>query len=226
MFATCESGYVLEEIDEDTETLELNETSATLNMLFNCLHYPPEPYAEPPKSPQPRGDYTIQFRSPLESSIPFPILPSLLRLADKFAFTDELTHCLRSHLSAYISTYPLRVYGYAVELGMDAVAAKASMFLLDPPISSYSVEDMKAVPSAEALQKLVLLHNHRITKLKEILEGEAIFPYDYGFCSKHGQKTRNLWKQRKEQIVPKIQAGTFTACQSFHGLPHVSYTVF
>ncbi|KAJ3482060.1 hypothetical protein NLI96_g7227 [Meripilus lineatus] len=211
MFATCDSGYVLDMLDEEAETLELNEPSATLNMLFNCLHYPPEPYTEPPKSA--KEDFTrVQFKSSPESSIPFPILPPLLRLADKFAFTDELTHCLRSHLSAYVATYPLRVYGYAVELGMDAVAAKASMFLLDPPISSYSAEDMKAVPSAEALQRLVLLHDYRITKLKEILGGESIFPHDYGLCSKHGHKTRNLWEQRKTQVLPKIQAGTFTFC--------------
>ncbi len=209
MFATCEAGYVLDMIDDDAETLELNESSASLNMLFNFLHYPPESYIEPPTRKS-RKDYDftrVQFTTPESSSIPFPILPQLLRLADKYAFTEELSECLRSHLSAYVSTYPLRVYGYAVELGMDVVAAKASMFLLDPPISSYSPEDMKAVPSAEALQRLVLLHDYRINKLKGILVGEVIFPHDYGLCSKHGQKTKNFWEYRKNYVLPKIQAG-------------------
>ena len=212
MFATCESGYVVHMLDEDEETLDMPEPSSTLIMLFNFLHYPPEPYLEHRKTKELLGsdyDYTkIQpLSAPSEIIIPFPILPLLLRLSDKYRFTQENTTCLYSHLTAYASTYPLRVYGYAIELGLESVAAKTSIYLLHPPLSSYSPEDMKVIPTAEALQKLVRLHDYRIKKLGQVLDEEVVFPYGYGLCMKHGQKTKSLWNQRKHHLNPLIQAG-------------------
>ncbi|PSR71272.1 hypothetical protein PHLCEN_2v12786 [Hermanssonia centrifuga] len=142
-----------------------------------------------------------------EATIPFPLLPSLYRLADKYAFSQDIMQALHSHLGAYVSMYPLRVYGYASELGLDKVAAKASTHLLHPPLTSYSTEEMKAIPTAEAYHKLALLHEFRTRKIRETLMNEEVFPHGYGECSRHAQRTKDLWKTRKHVVYNQIQAG-------------------
>ncbi|CAL1696460.1 unnamed protein product [Somion occarium] len=212
MFSCCESGYVFDSLDEDTHTLDLMESSTNLNLLFRFLHNPPVPYEEEKAEKSPIKSSRIHLMFP-QSAIPFPLIPSLLKLADKYALSPELTECLYSHLASYASVFPLRVYGYAVELGLDSIAAKTSMYLLDPPLSSYSVEDLKAIPTAEAYHKLVLLHDFRIKRLREILRGESIFPHGYGECSRHAQKTVFIWERRKEDILHLIEAATDVAAE-------------
>lgn len=208
MFACCESGYVLDSLDEEARMLDIIESSANLEILFQFLHNPPPPYEakidEKPKSPT---AYTRICATFPEDAVPFPIIPTLLNLADKYSFSEPLTTSLYSHLAAYASVYPLRVYGYAVQLGLEDVAAKTSMYLLAPPLSSYTVDDLKVIPTAEAYHKLVLLHDLRIKRLREILRGESIFPHGYGDCPRHSQKTVFLWERKKEDVVNLIEAG-------------------
>ncbi|THH02503.1 hypothetical protein EW026_g381 [Hermanssonia centrifuga] len=109
--------------------------------------------------------------------------------------------------------YPLRVYGYASELGLDKVAAKASTHLLHPPLTSYSTEEMKAIPTAEAYHKLALLHEFRTRKIRETLMNEEVFPHGYGECSRHAQRTKDLWKTRKHVVYNQIQAATDAAAE-------------
>ncbi|KAK7694389.1 hypothetical protein QCA50_001575 [Cerrena zonata] len=207
MFACCESGYVLDSLDEEAHTLDIIETSANLEILFQFLHNPPPPYEEKVEKPKSPTSYTRIYTSFPEDAIPFPIIPTLLTLADKYSLSEALTTSLHSHLAAYTSVFPLRVYGYAVQLGLDDVAAKTSMYLLAPPLSSYSVEDLKVIPTADAYHKLVLLHDLRIKRLREILRGESIFPHGYGDCPRHSQKTVFLWERKKEDVVNLIEAG-------------------
>ncbi|KAL4243068.1 hypothetical protein ABKN59_001017 [Abortiporus biennis] len=71
MFSCCDS--------QDSDVLELTETSSTLNILFNFLHHPPPPF---PTGSKPKGDFTRIKAVYPDSTIPFPLLPQLLRLAD------------------------------------------------------------------------------------------------------------------------------------------------
>ena len=185
--------------------MDLQESAAQLNILFHVLHHLPDAFV-PPESDKAKDFTRIQTSVP-EHAIPFPLMPALFNLADKYAFSQELTERLYSHLAAYTSTYPLRVYGLAVGLGLDKIAAKASMYLLHPPLASYSTEEMRVIPTAEAYHKLVLLHDFRIRRLKEILIEAEIFPHGYGECSRHASRANTLWANRKDQIVNKIQAG-------------------
>ena len=207
MFVCCDSGYVVDMLDEDAATLDLDESSEKLGMLFHLLHALPEPYQEEPE-PQSERDYTrIKSALPKEAAIPFPILPTLLSLADKYALSETVQHVLHTHLAAYASTYPLRVYGYATSLGLETIAARTSAFLLDPPLSSHAARDVNVIPSAEAYHKLVQLHDYRIRKLGEVLMGEEIFPHGYGKCPRHGAKTQEVWEGRKKVVIGKIRAG-------------------
>ncbi|TCD70072.1 hypothetical protein EIP91_005054 [Steccherinum ochraceum] len=208
MFACCESGYVLDTLDEDGHTLDMDESAEKLGMLFQLLHHLPEPYEET------RAGFTkLQIELPTEIAIPFPLLPTLYALADKYALSDTILQVLHTHLGAYASTYPLRVYGYATTLGVDDVAACASSFLLAPPLSSYTAADVKVVPSAPAYHRLVQLHDYRIKKLGELVMGEEIFPHGYGKCPRHGAKTQEVWEARKKVVGGKIQAATDVAAE-------------
>ncbi|KAI0786048.1 hypothetical protein C8Q75DRAFT_735152 [Abortiporus biennis] len=190
MFSCCDS--------QDSDVLELTETSSTLNILFNFLHHPPPPF---PTGSKPKGDFTRIKAVYPDSTIPFPLLPQLLRLADKYAFTEDMTKILYSHLTSYSAMYPLQVYGYAVELGLDDLASK----------TTYTSEEIKVIPTAEAYHKLVLLQQYRVKRLGEILKTETIFPHGYGLCSKHKSHTESLWEKRKEVLSTKIQPATDVA---------------
>jgi len=218
MFACCDSGYVLDMLDEDAGTLDLDESAENLSMLFRLLHARPEPYPPPTSVPKSNRDFHdrvfhIQQTLPGAQAIPFPLIPTLLTLADKYALSDAIVHVLHTHLAAYTSTHPLRVYGYAVSLGLDDVAARASMYLLDPPLSSYTAQDIAVIPSAQAYHRLVQLHDYRIKKLMAYVMGEEIFPHGYGKCPRHGAKTQDVWEERKKVVCGKIQAATDVAAE-------------
>ena len=106
MFACCESGYVLDSLDEEARTLDIIESAANLKILFQFLHNPPPPYEEKidekPKSPT---AYTRICATFPEDAIPFPIIPALLSLADKYGLSESLTTSLYSHLAAYASVF-------------------------------------------------------------------------------------------------------------------------
>lgn len=205
MFVSCDSGFQMVNtvLDEENRTLDLYEPSTELKALFHLLHAPPAPFVAPP----PSQDFTRIEETMPDATIPCPLLPALFVLADKYALSQDIVQTLRSHLAAYASTFPLQVYGCAVGLGLDTIAAEASAHLLHPPLTSYTPGEIKAIPTAEAYHQLALLHEMRIKKLGEVLENEDIFPHGYGQCNKHAQRAKFLWRQRKTVVISKIQAG-------------------
>jgi len=214
MFDCCDSGFAMSmTADDNDQTLDLDETSDVMNILLGLLHTPPPP-------PERIQQTNVEKKEPIHHSrfepgsvIPFPLLPRMLQLADKYALSENLTRSLLAHVSAHISAYPLEVYGFAAERGLLSLAVDASKYLLHPPLSSYSMRDIKDIPSPEAWHKLVLLHDVRIRGLREILLGEEIFPHGYGICSSHKDRAVSLWTQRKMDIVLKIEAGTDVAAE-------------
>ena len=212
MFQCCDSSRVVGDLDEEAETLDLHEPPAALNMLFHLLHNTPPEYAPAPRTPDggahDGADYVhIRASAPAETAIPFPLLPTLLALVDKYAVAPDIAAVCRSHLAAYAPTYPLRVYGMAVGLGLGALAARTSKFLLHPPLAAYTPDEISVIPTAEAYHRLVLLHEHRIKRLREVLAGEPIFPQNYGECSKHTHKTKARWEDKKKRIISRMEAG-------------------
>ncbi|EKM60868.1 uncharacterized protein PHACADRAFT_247071 [Phanerochaete carnosa HHB-10118-sp] len=127
-----------------------------------------------------------------------------------------------SHLAAYASTYPLRVYGMAVGMGSDVIAAKTSKYLLHPPLTSYSTSEIKCIPTAEAYHRLALLHEHRIKRLREMLIDEKIFPQGYGECKKHTQRTKTLWGVKQAMVSGQIAAATDVAGEMMVDLDQLS----
>ena len=205
MFSCCDAGYVLHDYDPDSHTLDLTESAVALDSLFRLLHSPPKRFEAPPRKRD--SDFTRVVETVPEATIPWPLLPSLFRLADKYNLSERILQSLHSHLGAYASVFPLQVYGYAVGLGLDEIAAKTSKHLLHPPLMSYTPEELRVIPTAEAYQKLLLLHDYRIKKLTEMLLNEEIFPHGYGECPRHVQHTKALWQSRKEKILGRIEAG-------------------
>jgi hypothetical protein len=207
MFDCCDSGFVMSMADDTDQVLDLDEPAEMLNILLSLLHSPPPP---------PQRQHTIYAegllaRAPIAfepgSIIPFPLLPRMLQLADKYDLSENLQQSLLAHMSSYVSSRPLEVYAFATGRGLQALAVDASKHLLHPRLAAYSPKDIKMIPSTEAWQKLVLLHDVRIRGLREILLGEEIFPHGYGTCSAHKDKTITLWGQRKMDIILKVEAG-------------------
>lgn len=222
MFESCVNGFevVSAGLDEESRTLDLYESGSVLRALFQLLHSTLAPFV-PPKSALTERDFTrIQGTFP-EATVPFPLLPALFALADKYALSQDIVRALRSHLAAYASAFPLQVYGCAVTFGLDEVAGEASAHLLHPPLTSYTADEIKVIPTAEAYHELVLLHERRIQKLKEVLGDEQIFPYGYGECKWHAQSAKTLWQQRKTVVMSKIQAG-----ETMRHVPTSSLSVF
>ncbi|KAI0702476.1 hypothetical protein BC835DRAFT_1320873 [Cytidiella melzeri] len=211
MFSCCDAGfYMVNTLDEDNKTLELHESAVVLNTLFQLLHSPPAPFvASPAEESQ---DFTRVWEHKIsEATIPWPLLPSMFVLADKYALSREVTGVLRSHLAAYASVFPLQVYGTACTLGFSDIAAEASAHLLHPPLSKYGPEEIKVIPTAEAYHQLVLLHDFRVKRLSDILGNEEVFPHGYGECSRHSQRTKIAWEGRKQAISSQIKAATDVA---------------
>lgn len=208
MFACCDTGSAVGTAagrpDSDKQVLHLAETSSTLSMLLRLVNAAPEPFERVHRVPA--NTCYIQPTFP-DAAIPFPLVPALIALAERYALRPPVLHSLHSHLAAYVSMYPLRVYGYATQLGLDELAGEASMYLLHPPLSTYTAQDISVIPTAEAYHRLVLLHNHRTTRLRVLLMEEAIFPHGYGECAKHHRNTAALWEETKEELADRILAG-------------------
>lgn len=211
MFDCCDSGFAMSTADDMDHVLDLDEPAEVLNILLSLLHTPPPP----PPLPQSKHKAYMKNHSttaqgafaPNYSVIPFPLLPQMLQLADKYALSESLQQSLLAHMSSYVSVYPLEVYAFAMGRCLQPLAIDASKYLLHPRLSAYSPKDIEIIPSPEAWQKLVLLHDIRIRGLREILQGEEIFPHGYGTCSSHRDKAIFLWQQRKIDIILKIDAG-------------------
>lgn len=211
MFDCCEGGSTLDEV------LDLEESADTLSILLSLLHTKIDPPEHIP-NPKPYGTAIRAEQYESGSVIPFPLLPTMLRLVDKYALSETVQRSLLAHLSCHTAAYPLEVYGYATAHGLRDLAADASMHLLHPPLSSYSPNDLKVIPVPEAWHELVLLHEVRIRGLRRLLLAEEIFPCGYGQCSSHKDKTLSLWKQRKNEIILRVEAGKVSYIVSTHAL--------
>lgn len=209
MFDCCDPGISTSMRSDSDQALDLDETSDVMNILLWLLHIPPPPPERTKESKVLKGSplSTDQLNFEPGSVIPFPLLPRMLQLADKYILSDNLSRSLLVHLSAHVSSYPLKVYAIAVQRGLNALAVDASKYLLHPPLSCYSLRDIKDIPTPEAWHMLVLLHDVRIRGLREILLGEEIFPHGYGTCASHKERAVSLWTQKKMDIVLKIEAG-------------------
>lgn len=187
MFALCDVAQ--------EQRLVLPEPAQALSVLLRLLHEPPsqdDPAAHP---------------------IPLPLLPALFTLADKYALSDQLAGALQAHLIAHAPTMPLRVYALAVQLGLPRLASAASAHLLATPLHEHSADEVAQIPSVRAYHALVVLHAHRVARLRETVLAEELFPKDYGLCTAHGQATRDLWTRKAHFVWGQLGAGTDVAAE-------------
>ncbi|KIJ68646.1 hypothetical protein HYDPIDRAFT_82601 [Hydnomerulius pinastri MD-312] len=210
MFSCCDQGFdfvARRDIQDITEVLQLDEPAATLRLLLNLLHFPPPPPSVCLTAHQARRKGTPT--SPYNGSIiPYPLIPEMLRLADKYVLSEPLCRSLHSHLFANAFTNPLKVYAFATANHLDDIAAEASAYLLHPPLSSYTKDEIAIISSAAAYHDLVRLHGHRIKKLRETVLSEDIFPFGYGACATHQENTTRIWNERRMLLATQIEAAT------------------
>ncbi|KAG6869192.1 hypothetical protein C0993_012291 [Termitomyces sp. T159_Od127] len=165
--------------DQHEESVDLYETSTVLACLLRLLHHPPAPPV--PLSPEKDAQQMLlSHKLPKRNYdpstvIPFPILPLLYGLADKYAISDSITKTLDDHLLAHVHTFALPVYGFATVNGLDNVASEASQYLL--PLASYTAAEVAAIPTVSAYHKVVRLQTLRVKMLRELILGEDIFPH-------------------------------------------------
>ncbi|KAF8845308.1 hypothetical protein BDN67DRAFT_961613, partial [Paxillus ammoniavirescens] len=208
MFLCCDSQTCDVANRDVPEILELDESAATLRMLLELLHFPPPPPLLRLSASQTRrmGKPTSPYDGSL---VPYPLLPDMLRLVDKYDLSEPLRRSLHSHLFANACIHPLKVYAFATTNGLDDVAAEASAYLLHPPLSTYTKDQIAILPSATAYHALVRLHSYRVNRLKEILLSEDIFPFGYGACLTHQGDTTRIWNERRLLLATQIEAGRF-----------------
>ena len=192
------------------QLVELDEPAVTLRLLLRLLNYPPPPPSLSPSAPQARrmGKPVSLYQGAL---IPFPLLPDMLRLADKYDLSDPLRRSLHSHLFANASVLPLEVYAFATRNGLGDVAAEASAYLLHPPLSTYSKDEIALIPSVSAYHDLVRLHSYRIQQLKAVLLREDIFPFGYGVCGAHRESTTRAWNDARMMLATQLEAGRMSS---------------
>ncbi|KAL4068267.1 hypothetical protein V8B97DRAFT_885283 [Scleroderma yunnanense] len=230
MFALCDQGPNSDG-DKLGHYVELNEPAETLRTLLELLSHPPPPPLLL-SSPAYDSAHECWIKSPFsqrydhDSVIPFPILPGMIQLADKYCLSEPLIRSLRTHLFANAFLHPLKVYGFATANGFDDIAVEASAYLLHPPLAVYTREEISIIPTVVAYHDLVRLHAHRIDSLRTILLSEDIFPFGYGACDAHRDDTARAWNERRIQLAPKIEAasdlasemrallGRFLSCQT------------
>ncbi|KAI6133260.1 hypothetical protein EDD16DRAFT_13316 [Pisolithus croceorrhizus] len=220
MFAVCNQGSASADGVKtlaDSCYVELDEPAQALKTLLELLRQPPPPplLYMPDRMSAQECWMKLPFSQRYEhdSVIPFPLLPGMIRLSDKYGLSDPLVRSLRSHLVANAFLHPLKVYGFARANGFEDVAVEASTYLLHPPLASYSREDISVIPTVAAYHDLVQLHAHRIKKLQEILLSEEIFPFGYGLCALHCNETARIWNERRVQLVPKVEAASDIAAE-------------
>lgn len=205
--STQEPGSLTTEL----RAAEINERHDLLVLLVNLLETPPE-HPPPTVNEQIPSSAVPLEGEPPRSVLPWPLLTTLLDLADKYDLSENIVAVLHAHLQSHAPSYPLQVYSLATRLELSEIASLASSFLLHPPMHQYSASDIKAIPSSVAYHLLLVLQTYRLQSLKTILEREPIFPHDYGVCSKHGVATpRLVWETRKASVLTYLHAGSSIA---------------
>ncbi|KAG2368180.1 hypothetical protein BDR07DRAFT_1391450 [Suillus spraguei] len=197
----CSSCHIIQHVlNSDKDQMELT----TDQPLFRLIQQPPDP---PPMENAADGTRP-GFKLDAGSIIPFPVLPSMLYLADKYGLPEAITCSLHLHVQANASMNPLPVYAYATAHNLPKIAAEASAHLLHPPLSSYTKEDIQIIPTLTAYHELLRLHEYRKYKLRDILLNEDIFPHGYGTCPVHKQWATQLWEQKRVYLATQIEAAT------------------
>jgi hypothetical protein len=169
-----------ETVAKEDEIVDVFETSQTLTILLHLLHSPPQLPTVLPREDK-SEDQRSTSRRPRDVSydpvtvIPLPILWVVLNLADKYMLSDLVTETLHVHLLAHAPAYPMPVYAYAVNHGLDRLAATASEYLM--PIASYGWDDIKLIPNVEAYHKIVRLQDLRVKELRKLVLSEELFPH-------------------------------------------------
>lgn len=222
MFLCCDQEYSFvntHEVQDISEILELDESASTLRLLLRLLYFPPPPPSLSPSARQTRrmGNPASLYQGAL---IPFPLLPDMLRLADKYDLSEPLRRTLHSHLFANASIHPLEVYAFATKNRIDDVAAEASAYLLHPPLSAYSKDRIALIPSVSAYHDLVRLHNYRIQQLKTVLLREDIFPFGYGVCVAHRENTTRAWNDSRMLLTTRLEAGMMSGGYQAEEIAH------
>jgi len=208
MFSCCDRDCP----EPESKSADVYESASTFAILLRLLHDPPADY--PVTNRKERGFPKYAIINP-ESAIPFPILPVLYDLVDKYAVSPQVLQALNSNLQAYSSTFPLKVYGLATRMSLDSIADEASAFLIQPPLHTYTSEEVKIIPTAEAYHKLLTLQHYREEKIRDILAHEQLFPHGYGVCNTHKETALNSWGRKKKSLLTsgRIDAGTDVAAE-------------
>lgn len=154
----------------------------------------------------PPEKFLIHSAEPQPEAIPFPLLPQMLRLADKFNLSPAIVESLNLHLYAHVDANPLRVYGLACQYDIPDVADAASKRLHNPPLESYSIDEIAIIPTAEDYHKLLCLQRLRKAKLSALLKGEEIFPHGYGECWTHKDYTKDRWREARQEVLKRLDA--------------------
>jgi hypothetical protein len=200
-----ENDYCIDASDLET-TLTLDESEQSLISLISLLSNPPAPPAYCSEEKR----YHPFMRS---NVIPFPVLQPLLALADKYALVDPIVYSLYDHMHAHAPMYPLQVYAFAVHHGCPTMANSASQFLLDPPLSHYSAEDISIIPTVQAYHALVRLHGVRTEGMKRHVLQAELYPHGYGVCSRHEQKSILAWEEAGRTLVGRMEAAIDVAAE-------------
>lgn len=190
--------------------VELDERPEILVLLVDFLE-------RPPQFPPPIAANYVPSPVPLSGDppgnvLPWPLVTTLLDVADKYDFSDNTLALLHAHLRSHVSSYPLPVYALASRLELSSIASHASSFLLQPPLHQYSVSEIRILPSATSYHLLLVLQTHRLQRLKEIITNEPLFPHDYGTCPKHGTSAaRSIWSAHKTAVLNSMDASSSIA---------------
>jgi len=215
MFSCCDLPAAVNMEECQQQSMDIDERADILSILLHLLHMPLQIHDSgfAPSSPDSYTSFTDLPAVDSNAAIPLPVLPGLLKLVDKYELIPEVVNVMQSHLAAYVSTFPMKVYCYALQQGWKALAGEASAYLLHPPMYTYDEEDIQEMPSAVAYHRLVILQEYRRTRLVGILRSEAVFPHGYGECPSlmHTRNTTTAWENRKAELVNKINAGTDVA---------------
>ncbi|KAF9499912.1 hypothetical protein BDN71DRAFT_77761 [Pleurotus eryngii] len=203
MFACCSSGG---STDTPLDQLKIDEKAETLHLLLQLLHSPP-PAPIPIHIKNKSEISQIRTRThESDSMIPWPLLPALLHLADKYMLSQHLVDSLHEHLLAHVPVYPLEVYGFACQHGLDRIASKASKYI--PPVAGFSIQEIKVIPTVEAYHRLVQLQDNRVKAMRKILLEEDMFPFNYGICLPHHEEARALWDKARRRLIGRIETDT------------------